>query len=290
MNETLVIIFAGGLSWEDHTDSPLLDADAQAVEKLLVHLKNDGLTQISLCAPESLKISIPDDLRVRRLDDKGISGTLGCVFREVIHWDCSKVVILNGRMLCPPRISELIEHHEQSDVAVTLFRDPFALDFNRCLSPVYICDRELFERVPEVAYSDLKEGLLSMLKGECRVVHLEQNTGRYSTLEQYRKQVLSTMRLRMDQAQGVDCKATDAKLTSPGRICGDAWLEKGAVIEEGAVIIGPACINEDAKVDAGAVVCRSVVQKGGLVRSGEVINNSVVDNDELHSGKNRRRG
>ena len=286
MNDNLVIIFAGGLSWDDYSDSPLWDVDKQAIERMLEHLKSEGIYQVSICVPEAMEIVVPEGIECRRLDDEGLSGTLGCVFREVIHWDCSKVIILNARMLCPPQITDLINDHDRSEASVTLFRDPYALDFDRFINPIYICDRELFERVPEVAYSDLKEGLLAMLKGDARVVHLERNTGRYGSLDQYHAILCQSMEALASQSAvplvqtcgtGRYWQASDVNVDDSLRTFGDVWVQNGCAINKEVAVVGPSVFEGGVLVKEGAVVCRGVLLEGSCVEAGTVVRDTVVD-------------
>ena len=285
MNNILAIIFAGGQHWGEEGSKALIEADAQALETLLERLRDDGVTQVSICAPASLEICTPPELSIRRLDDEGISGTLGCVFREVIHWDCSTVVIMNARMLRPPRLSELLHVHADTEAPMTVFRDPYALDFERRLTPMYVCDRALFETIPEVAFSDFKEGFLSVLKGEAGVVYLEQETGRYSTLDQYRRVLLKSIASMAGETDGMTYedqgsariwREEDVHVASSARMFGDIWLQQGASIEDKATLIGPVVIGAGARVGTGAVVGRSVVPKGRCVRQNQMVSDKVV--------------
>jgi len=291
-------------------------AGKPVLERLLVHLANQGIKQVTICSNggSSLAESIHADkhLELKFLDEKLPAGTAGsirdAVGNEADALDSRKagtLLVFSANIISPPKIDTLINAHRDGQSDLTVMFNPGCGNDKSQGEPagIYTCETSILEHIPKEGYFDIKEGLIPEMLRAGKTVHavtLPNHAGNFRNRQEYLYAIANYLqnspkldgdlkpykgaeptspkqhRLRRLNSQTVWI-AANAKVEPEARIYGPAVIMDGACIEKDTVILGPTIIGRNVNVGKDSVVVNSVIWDNAQVGPNCEIQRCVVD-------------
>ncbi len=284
------------------------------IERLLSGLSVQGVDEAVVCSNgcgDVINATIDKSKcpSLTFLDEPVRVGTAGCI-RDAVAGDShdsdnsddtdeSLLVVLQGSMVSPPCIDELLTAHKDSGAELTVFFNPegeeklatgnWKLEARRSRqgegAGVYVCNSSVLEHIPPVGYLDIKESLISnLLAAEKKVCHavLPGNVNNFRSRGEYL--LASADGFNGLEGNGLEKYAghddvwvgRGGQIDSDARLVGPVAVLDGAKVEKGAVLIGPAVVGRNAVVGRGSVLVKSILWDGALVGSGCRLSEVVV--------------
>jgi mannose-1-phosphate guanylyltransferase/phosphomannomutase len=257
-------------------------AGKPALERLLVHLAEQGIEQVVICSSSEdslLAESIHADnrLKFKFLDESLPLGTAGCLRVAASGKTDELIVIFPAGIVCPPKIQALINAHLEGKSDLTVMLNPsHGIDGQMSqASGIYVCNAGLLEHIPEGGYFDIKEGLIPEMLRAGKTVHaasLLNHAGNFRDRQEY----LYAISNYLEECQKLNTdlklyKSTDSK---------SVWIANNANVEQGARIYGPAVIMNSASISNGVVILGPTI----IGRNVSIGKESVVVNSVLWDG------
>jgi len=270
--------------------------DKPAVERLLDHLADEGITRVTICCESDLSdyldpVRKNGCLEIEWLTEDLTGGTGGCL-RDAVGSDPGDLVLLfSGSMASPPSIRNMIQAHQDSGADLTMVFNPKPSNASGYGTPaeIYLCKPNVLSLIPRGGYSDIKEGLIPSIlrsEGTVRPLVLAKDVGNFHDHKGYLQATAVHLADRAkgttDDASGACVEvAPEASLHSSAKVYGPVVISDQAQIQEGAVVVGPAIIGRRAVVGRDSSVVRSVLWDGVEVGTQCEVIASVVDSDTI---------
>ena len=138
-----------------------------ALERLLSHLADQGIRHAVVCSNGEgplLAESICADSRLELtfFDESLPVGTAGCIRHAAGDRTDELLIVFPANIACPPELDMLIDEHHRGRADLTVMLNP--CHGNGTLSGqsagIYLCNSDILQHIPELGYSDIKEGLI----------------------------------------------------------------------------------------------------------------------------------
>lgn len=293
------------------------------IERLLVGLSAQGVSEAVVCSNGcgSVIDATIDKSKcpsLTFLDEPFPIGTAGCIRQAVSIFpddsdsDDSLLVILQGSMVSPPAIDELISAHQRGAAEMTVFFNPQKQPAIRnqqsvnnkeklasgieqseilkedhrllasCSLPiargienagVYVCNSSVLEHIPQEGYLDIKESLIPNLLAAGKKVHHATLTKNVCNFRSSGEYLLASA----DAFNGAGGKGLDVEGLSKLKGTDDVWVASDVDIATDARLVGPVAVLDGAKIESGVVVLGpAVVGRNSIVGSGSVIVKSIL--------------
>lgn len=272
-------------------------AGKSAIEHLLVHLAEEGISQVTICSNGDalqLKESIApiSSIEIKFMDEALPVGTAGCIRDAAKDSAEELIIVFPAGIVSPPAIDEMLDEHRKADSDMTIMFNP-SVDNDGLLhdsAQIYICRRSVLEIIPDVGYYDIKESLIpEMLRAgkTIRAGKISQDVGNFRSWPEYLKAIGGLLEnantespllsgYKKDGSKNV-WLGNDVNIDDSARILGPVIIGDQTKISEDVVILGPAVIGCNVTVGRGALITNSVIFDGTSVGSNCQINDSVVD-------------
>ncbi|HSW02325.1 MAG TPA: exosortase [Sedimentisphaerales bacterium] len=272
-------------------------ADRPALARLLDHLAEEGLSDVTVCCPGDVAADVTAMCRDSRLAvtlrvEELINGTGGCLRDAAPRDSQGPILVLSGSLAVPPSIAELVETHRAGGADLTMVFNPGTSDSAKPgpAAEIFLCQPQVLERIPCGGYSDIKEGVVPAILragGTVRPFVLSHSVGNFHDHTGYLEAVdtlfqsgrlvgLRDGTCEMSR-QGPIYEGVEA-VTHPGaRICGPVLIGDHARILEGAVVMGPAMIGRNVVVGENSAVVKSVLWAGAVIGRGSQVRDSILD-------------
>jgi exosortase len=271
-------------------------ADRPALVRLLDHLVDEGLADVTVCCTVDVEAEVASACRdsrlaVRVLAEELVSGTGGCL-RDAATPDCQgPILVLSGSMAVPPSIADLIEAHRAGGADLTMVFNPAAPDATQPgpAAEIFLCRPQVLERIPCGGYSDIKEGVIPAILragGTVRPLVLSRPVGNFHDHKGYLDAI--DILFRSGRLGDLGCESRKLSLGGPiyegvdvfahpgARICGPVLIGDHARVLEGAVVMGPAMIGRNAVVGEKSAMVRSALWAGAVVGRGCQVRDSIL--------------
>ena len=270
-----------------------------AIEKLLGHLKAEGIGRIVVCCNGD-NSCFRDALTgfgsqgVEFLTEELPVGTAGCIRDTACSHDDEILLVFAASMVCPPSVDTLIKAHIGGGAEMTVMFNPPDGNGRKLGTPagIYVCSRSVLEHIPSEGYFDIKEGLIPEMVRAGRHIQaasLPNHAGNFNERQEY----LHALGSYLHKAQTIDdglpagkrldsavlWQGTGVQIERDVKMYGPIVLNDGAHIGERTVIFGPAVIGRDVRVGKDSLVAESVLWDGAAVGRNCEIQHSVVDYD-----------
>ncbi len=272
-------------------------AGQTALEHLLVHLANQGITQAVICSNDegsllAESIQIDNRLEIQFLDEPLPVGTAGCI-RDAASDDIDELLlVLPANLINPPEIDILTRAHHEGRAELTVFLNPsfiYEADKGQA-SGIYICSPSIVEHIPKDGYCDIKEGLIpEMLRAgkTIRAVTLPNHVGNFRNRQEYLYSIAnyieeaSELQPDLEPGQGTDSHiiwmSSKTEVDPAARIYGPVVIMNGTRILNGAVIIGPTILGNNVTIGRDSIVANSVLWDGVKLGTNCQVQQSVID-------------
>jgi exosortase len=271
------------------------------LERLLIHLADQGIRQVVVCAGEkgSLEtesIGTDDRLEIEFIEESLPVGTAGCLRSSAGEDTDTLLLVFPASIVSPPEISELIDAHNKGQSDLTVFLNP-GCDGRASTgqgSGIYACEPCVLEHIPEAGYVDIKEGLIPEMLRAGRTVHaatLSERAGNFRNLQGYLCAVADYLERAPElgadwqHPEGVMSEnvwvAPSAKVDPGARIQGPVVVMDGATVSGGAVVLGPAILGRHVTLGQESVVVNSVLWDKAQIGVHCGIRRSVVDHHAI---------
>ncbi len=268
-----------------------------ALERLLIHLTNQGINQAVICS-SSNGSSLAESIHANHhpeltfLNDPLPVGTAGCV-RDAAGDDMEELLlVLPANLINLPEIDTLIHAHHEGGTELTVFLNPGFTNRRHKgqASGIYICNPSIIKHIPKDGYCDIKEGLIPELlrKGKTiRAVMLPKHTGNFRNRQEYLYSIANYIKEAPGQQPDLEpVQDTDShiiriggeiKVDQGARICGQVVIMNGVRISNGAVIIGPTILGNNVTIERNGVVINSVLWNGVQIGANCQVQRCVID-------------
>ncbi len=272
-------------------------AGKPVLERLLDHLAEQGICQVTVCAggdSEIVKesINIDSHLNVRFMDEILPVGTAGCIRESVSKEKDDLIFVFPANIICPPTLDSLISAHKKGRADLTMMLNPCYEKDNEVgiASGIYICNPGVLEYIPQAGYSDIKEGLIpEMLRAgkDVYAAKLPEHAGNFRDRQEYIYNVApylsknSKLREEFKHYKRTDSQAVlispKAKISPRAKLSGSVVVMDNVVIDDGVIIIGPSIIGKDVHIGHDSIVINSILWEGSRIGSNCRLCKSVVD-------------
>jgi exosortase len=276
-------------------------AGRPVLERLLSHLADQGIRRVVVCSNGEgpmLAESICADSRLELefFDESLPVGTAGCIRHAAEDGTDELLIVFPANIACPPEIDVLIDEHVRGRSDLTVMLNPHSENSTLAgqASGIYICNSDIQQHIPEVGYSDIKEGLVPEMLRARKTIHaavLPKDAGNFRDRRAYLQAVAGYIEnipeLHSDfkagekaETQGVWI-AAGARVDSEAKICGPTVIMDGATVSSGAVVLGPTVLESNTAVGENSVVTESVLWDGANVGPNCRVERSIVANDSV---------
>jgi exosortase len=254
----------------------------KAIEKLLVHLADNGIKKVVICSSGLDKESYTDSIhRDDRLEMEFLYeplpvGTAGCIRDAAAEQRDGLLLVFSAGLINPPPIDVLINAHYEGKSDLTVMFNPSDGDSTKpgVTSGIYICSPRVIEHIPEGGYFDIKEGLIPAMLRVGKTVNaatLPEDAGNFRNWHQYLRAVTDNLK------QTTQPKTQNVYISPSAKIIGPVVVMEGARISDGATVIGPAIISGNVTIGPGSIVVNSVLWDGVQTGPNCRIQQSVID-------------
>ena len=257
-------------------------AGKPAIEHMLVHLAEQGITQVTVCSngdAQLLKESITphNSIELNFLDEALPVGTAGCV-RDAAKGSTEELLIVfPAGIISPPDIDKILSEHNKADSDMTIIFNP-SIDNNGSLhdsAQIYVCQRSILEHIPNSGFCDIKESLIPEMLKAGKTIHAgksSQSAGNFRSWPEY----LEAIGDFLENADSQSHLLKGYKQNGSEKV----WFGNNVSIDNGARILGPVIIGDQAKISEDAVILGpAVIGCNVTVGTGTLITNSVIWND-----------
>ncbi len=278
-------------------------AGQTALERLLIHLANQGIEQAVICSSgdsSSLFASIHSDhrLELKFLDEQLPVGTAGCIRDAAGDKTDALLLVLPASLINPPEIDVLISAHLKGGSDLTVMLNPSRTNSKQIghTSGIYVCSTGILEYIPKGGYCDIKEGLIPVMLCAGKTIHaatLPRHVGNFRNRQEYLYAIanyleqIPEIHTDLKQSKGTNSQniwmGTQTNIEPGARICGPVIIMDDTHVSSGAVILGPAILGNNVAVERNSIVANSVLWDGVQVGSNCQVQRCVVDyNAALH--------
>ena len=276
-----------------------------ALERLLSHLADQGIRQAVVCSNGEgplLAESICADsrLELKFFDESLPVGTAGCIRHATGDETDELLIVFPANIACPPEIDVLMNEHGRGRSDLTVMLNPHCEDGTLApqASGIYICNSDILQYIPQVGYSDMKEGLIPEMLRAGKTIHaaeLPNDAGNFRDRQGYlqiiARYIENAQDFRQDlkPAESMESQdvwvAANARIDPGARVYGPAVIMGGATISSGAIVLGPTVLEENAAIAENSVVANSVLWSGANVGPDCRIERSIIDRDLVMRGR-----
>ncbi len=254
----------------------------KVVEKLLVHLADNGIKKVVICSSGLDRASYADSIRRdNRLELEFLYeplpvGTAGCIRDASAGQTDGLLLVFPASLVNPPPVDVLINAHYEGKSDLTVMFNPSDGGTARPgqTSGIYICSQRIVEHIPEGGYFDIKEGLIPAMLRAGKTVNaatLPKNAGNFRNRHQYLRAIADYLE------QTTQPKTQDGFIAPSAKIIGPVIIMEGARISDGATVVGPAIISGNVTLCSGSIVVNSVLWDGVQTGPNCRIQQSVLD-------------
>ncbi len=281
--------------------------------RLLSTLAVQGIDRAVICYygdNQRLKDAVKDvkGMEIEFLDEPLPVGSAGCI-RDASCGDRNTLLlVLYAGIISPPKVSTLIEAHQESKSHLTVFfaSGPQSSRPEDHALEIYICDRRVVDYMPSQGYFDIKEGLIpemvrfgQTVAAKVLPLHATGFRDRRSCLSALTHYLHSGVDINEDLSLGLIRRSKDLWTAENAQLAADVTIHGPVVVMErvriasGAVIFGPTIIEPDVTIGENSLIdntvvwaraniasnCRihrSIIHHGATVRPNSVVNDNVV--------------
>lgn len=268
-----------------------------AIERLLVHLADQGIKQAVICGSDASSLldenGLTDDRMALSFFDETLPmGTAGCIREAMSDGAEEFVIIIPAAIVCPPQIEVLEKAHFDGQSDLTVMLNPCSSNNSDMdeASGIYVCKSDILKHIPEAGYFDIKEGLIPKMLREGKTIHAAELPHHAGNFRNRREYLFAISNFLQDASQikddfvlfedaGTDniWLADTARIGPEAKIGGPVTILDGATVSSGAVILGPSTIGKKAVIRKDSVVINSIIWDEAVIGSNSQIRRCVVD-------------
>lgn len=265
--------------------------------RLLLSLRDQGIDQAVICSygdNQQLKNAAKNvtGMEIEFLDESLPVGSAGCIRDSSFGDTNTLLLVLQAAIISPPKVSTLIEAHQESKSQLTVFftsgpqnfqPESHALEF-------YVCDSKVIDYMPSQGYFDIKEGLIpemvrigQTVAAKVLPLHATGFRDRQSYLSalthylQSGVDINENLSLDLIRRSKYLWTAKNAQIAADITIHGPVVVMERTVIASGVVIFGPTIIEPDVTVGDNSLIDKTAVWARANIESNCQIYHSIID-------------